>query len=145
MSLYFSLSLPISACPFLPFLSLRRQFRKSMLAHARSRERRSLRFVSLSYHYFLPAVINCLFSVDFSCFMRPTSAINVTDPVSFLHLPLSPHVSFHDHLSGIRDFRCQKHISSRLVINERLYHYGSLSCSSSETLFFCFRSNWQST
>lgn len=47
--------------------------------------------------------------------MRPTSAINVTSPIPLpLHLPFP--LSFRDHLSGIRDFRCQKHILSRPVL-----------------------------
>lgn len=137
LSLFLSLFRPIPSS-FLPIFPSSLVSRKYVSAHARSAL--SLRFVSLSYHYFLPALINCPFFVDFPCFMRPTSAINVTSPIPFpLHFPPSV-PSFHDHLSGIRDFRCQKHILSQPVINERPYPRNSgLSYSSFSESFFLFQ------
>jgi len=130
--LSFSLSVPPSSSfPIFPLPPVSRGVCQRTLGC------RSLRSVSLSYHYFLPALINCLFSVDFPCFMRPTSAINVTTPSPGVlhrshHLP--PPLIPHDHLSGIRDFPCQKHISPRPVINERPYPRASPPRSSFETL-----------
>jgi len=95
-----------------------------MLAHARS-ALTMIRFIIIPSLFFadthkLPFFlwISCALCVPLLPLMSQASI-----PLP-LHLPLPP--SFHDHLSGIRDFRCQKHILSQLVINERPYSRNSI-------------------
>lgn len=113
---------------------------------------RSVRFVSLSYHYFLPALINCLFSVDFPCFMRPTSAINVTSPTPSpclvsctAPLLLSPSPShFMTIYSGYVTFLAKNTFRpGQLLMNGYTREVPFLFLF--RDLFFCFRSSRQST
>lgn len=140
--MFLLLSLSLSSSSFLTFPSPLVS-RKYVSAHSAA-ARYTIRFIIIPL--FFAGTHKLPFSVDFPCFMRPTSAINVTDPASpSLASPPVPSSHSMTIYPGYVTFVAKNTFRpGRLLMNGHTRETPFL-VPLPRSFFFCFRSSWQST